>query len=271
MSQTIIITGASSGIGKAAAKFFAQKGWTVAATMRNTDKADDLGNTPNISVYQLDVNDDNSVKQAINKIHGDFGQIDALVNNAGYAELGVFESHSMQDYKNQFETNFFGILRTTLEVLPIMRSQGKGSIVNITSYAGVVALPLVSVYGATKWAVDGFSNSLRLEVEEFGINVSVVIPGYTRTNLTTAESVSRLVENCPKGYENLVSRVSQKMTGISELSEPEIVAETIHRAVTDEKPLPRYAATPDAQMMIDLKNQKSDVELEQFFRDTMIG
>lgn len=271
MSQNIIITGTNSGIGKATAQYFAQKGWNVAATMRNTDKAGDLKDMPNISVYQLDVNSDDSVKQAIKKIHEDFGTIDALVNNAGYGENAVFESLSVQDCKNQFETNFFGALRTVSEILPIMRSQKNGSIVNISSYTAIIGIPLGTVYGASKCALEGFTNSLRLEIEQFGIKASIVMPGYTKTNLASEEKMAKIFENIPDGYQEFIAKIVKKASDLPGLSEPIVVAETVFKAVTAETPKPRYTAAPDSEMMVKLQREKSEEELEQFVRNMLIG
>lgn len=271
MSKTVVITGTSSGIGRSTAHHFARMGWNVAATMRTTTKAGDFGDIPNISVYSLDVRDDKSVQKAIESVYDDFGSIDVLVNNAGYAALGIFESLSMQTCKDQFETNFFGPLRTIKAVLPIMRKQKNGSIINVSSYTAAVSLPLTTLYGASKRALDGFTNSLRLETENLGIKISTIVPGYTKTNLTDAKNMAGFLQNSHESYTEFMAKVKGKMNQVPGLSEPTVVAESIYKVAISENPLPRYAAAQDSEMMLSLQRQKTDEEIEQFIKQTMIG
>ncbi len=160
MSKTVFITGASSGIGRAAAEYFAQQGWNVAATMRNPDKETELNQLPKVRLYTLDVTDTATIDAALAAARQDFGRIDVVVNNAGYGVDGVFEAMSDDVIFRQFNTNVFGLMRVTRAVIPIMREQRGGTIVQISSMGGQVAFPLYSIYHGTKWAVEGFSESL---------------------------------------------------------------------------------------------------------------
>ena len=163
MSKTILITGASSGIGKATAEHFQQKGWNVVATMRNIEDGADLSQHNNVLVTRLDVVDDASIDSALTAATDKFGSIDVLVNNAGYGAGGPFEATPMDKIKRQFDVNVFGLLATTQAVVPIMRKQGSGTIVNISSIGGRVTLPMFSMYHGTKWAVEGITESLQYE------------------------------------------------------------------------------------------------------------
>ena len=179
--KTVLITGCSSGIGEATAKYFAAQGWSVAATMRNPAATESFKDVPNVKVVALDVTDKASVEKAVAETLSAFGQIDALVNNAGYGLFGPFELASDEAIARQFKTNVFGLFDVTRAVLPTMRAQHSGVIVNVSSIGGLTTFPMNSLYHATKFALVGFSESLSFELAPFGIQVKIVAPGGVAT------------------------------------------------------------------------------------------
>lgn len=182
MNKTVLITGCSSGIGKTTVKYFAAKGWNVAATMRFPDKENELKKLNNVTLYALDVTDNNTIDSAINAAIADYGKIDVLVNNAGYGAIGIFEKATHEQIQKQFDTNVFGVMNVIRHILPHFRKNRKGIIINITSVGGRLTFPIYSVYHATKWAVEGFSESLQYELRPFGIKVKCVEPGPIKTD-----------------------------------------------------------------------------------------
>src|ERR1700754_3363976 len=181
MKKTVLITGASSGIGRAASLHFAKQGWNVMATMRHPEKETELGQLPNMLVTKLEVTDPASIKTAIEKGIAQFGQIDALVNNAGYGQQGLFEAISTAEIQAQFDVNVFGLMHVTRAILPHFRANKAGTIVNVSSGAGRFTVPLISIYSASKYAVEGFSEALAYELASQNIKVKLVEPGYVPT------------------------------------------------------------------------------------------
>jgi NADP-dependent 3-hydroxy acid dehydrogenase YdfG len=186
MKKTILITGASTGIGKDTAILFAQNGWNVAATMRNTAKGEELSKYPNIKLVALDVMLEQSIQAAIAETIAAFGQIDVLYNNAGYALVGAFEAMTQDQIKTQFDTNVFGVMNVTRAILPHFRSKKAGTIINTTSMGGIITFPLYSVYHSTKWAIEGFMESLQFELRQFNIKIKNVEPGAIKTEFANA-------------------------------------------------------------------------------------
>lgn len=180
--NTVFITGASSGIGKETVKYFAQKGWNVAATMRNPSKETELTKIANVKLYTLDVNDAASIEAALKGAIADFGGIDVVLNNAGFAVVGPFESATDDEIRKQFETNVFGVMRVTKAILPHFRQKNKGTIITVTSMGGLITFPLYSLYHSTKWAMEGFMESLRYELRPFNIKVKNIEPGAIKTD-----------------------------------------------------------------------------------------
>ncbi|WP_245222700.1 SDR family oxidoreductase [Ruegeria sp. HKCCSP351] len=180
--KTILITGASSGIGEATARHFQANGWSVVATMRNPDNASDLAGLENVHVAQLDVTDPSSIAEAVAAGIDRFGKIDVLLNNAGYGAYGALEAFSMERIRRQFDTNVIGLMEVTKAVLPHMRANRTGTIINISSIGGQITLPLGTLYHGTKFAVEGLSEALHYELEPLGIYVRIVEPGMIKTN-----------------------------------------------------------------------------------------
>lgn len=180
--KTILITGSSSGIGRATALYFAAKGWNVAATMRSPQREFKLAKLPNVKVYPLDVTRPETIKEAVTAAISDFGGIDVVVNNAGYGGVGIFEAASQEQIERQFGTNVFGVMNVIREILPHFRERKGGTIINVTSVGGIITFPIYSVYHATKWAVEGFAESLQYELKPFNIKVKNIEPGAIKTD-----------------------------------------------------------------------------------------
>jgi len=190
MSKIILITGASRGFGKLWAKAVLERGDKVAVTARNTDDLKDLTTLYGNAVFplQLDVDNRDAVFNAVKRVHDHFGRIDIVVNNAGFGLFGAIEETTEQQARQQMETNFFGVLWVTQAVLPIMRSQKSGHIVQVSSFLGLISLPVLGIYNASKFAVNGFSESLALEVKDFGIKISLIEPNGFSTDWAGASA-----------------------------------------------------------------------------------
>lgn len=204
--KTIFITGASTGIGKETAILFAKKGWNVVATMRTPEKGNDLLEYPTIKIVRLDVTDEESIAQALENAFQTFPSIDVLFNNAGYALAGTFEAMTPEQIKKQFDTNVFGVMNVTRAFLPNFRKQKNGTIITTTSIGGLLTFPLFSVYHGTKWALEGFMESLHYELRPFNIRVKNIEPGPIRTEFENAiEFVST------KEYDGYSQKANQNM------------------------------------------------------------
>ena len=276
ITRIAIITGSSSGIGFETALTLARNGFHTYATMRNLEKSKNITEIANteklpLKVVQLDVNDDISVKNAINKIvsAAENKRIDVLVNNAGYGLFGPLEDLSIEDIKAQFETNFFGVIRVTQQVLPVMRKQnsGGGTIVNVSSVGGRMGIPVLSAYQSTKFALEGLSESMSYELEPFGIRVVVIEPGFIRTNIINSSiSVEKALD--PKSpYFQLMQKVKNHFKSMleneSSSSPPEEVAKVILQAITSENPQLRYTVGNDAATIIQARINMSDKEFRK--------
>jgi NAD(P)-dependent dehydrogenase (short-subunit alcohol dehydrogenase family) len=257
--QSIVITGASTGIGKATAKHFADQGWKVAATMRTPEKETELTEIDNVSVYQLDVSDPASIASATQQIISDFGRVDALLNNAGYGSYGILEATPEEKIRRQFDVNVIGLLLVTQAFLPNMRENGAGVIVNVSSVGGKVTFPLGTLYHGTKFAVEGMSEALAYELESIGIKVKVVEPGGVKTNFGTT-SFHFNVEGSPEAYMPLVEKFVAGMQASVPASEASDIAEVIYGAVTDGTDQLRYIAGPDAEQLIGARTQMVDAD-----------
>lgn len=268
-----VVTGSSSGIGLETAIELAKNGFKTYATMRNTNKSDEIQqrsqseNLP-VEIVQLDVNDDASVNNAINTIIEKEGQIDVLVNNAGFATVGAAEEVSIDEIKNQFETNVFGVIRTIQAVLPVMKKQDQGRIINISSGAAFVGTPWMSAYNSSKGALESFTETLRKEVATFGIKVSLVQPGLTKTNGVHAMKVAKKSQDPNSSYAELAANTQKTMEKMMENADPpKVVANEILKAATDDDPAIRYTAGSVATQLLQARQSKSDPEFEKFLQE----
>ena len=253
----IVVTGCSSGIGRATARRLAHRGLNVYATARDVAALDDLADA-GCTALQLDVTDERSMTDAVNAVLEQEEAVGILINNAGYSQYGAIESVPLEKIRRQFETNVFGLTRMCQLVLPGMRAQGWGRIVNVSSMAGRLTFPGGGVYHATKHAVESISDALRFEVAGYGIDVVVIQPGIIRTQF--ADVASRSVEGVGldgapyEEFNSAVVRATQRAneTGLfSRLGgEAEDVARVIERAILSTKPRPRYAVTPSARILM---------------------
>jgi NAD(P)-dependent dehydrogenase (short-subunit alcohol dehydrogenase family) len=260
MNKTILITGSSSGIGKATAKMFQQKGWNVIATMRNPEAEKELADLDNLLVCRLDVLDMDSILESVKKGIERFGKIDVLVNNAGYGAYGPLESFSRESILRQFNTNVIGLIDVTRAIMPHFRSHKSGLIINISSMGGRFTFPLGSLYHGTKFAVEGISESLSFEVEPFGGYVKIIEPGAIATDFA-GRSFEFSNDASMVEYQTLVQSFMAAIPHmVATASHADMVAGTIFEAVTDGKRQLRYIVGEDAKAI--LKNRKElDEEL----------
>jgi len=260
MTQTIFITGASSGIGRATAQYFHAKGWNVVATLRDPAQAGDLAALPQVLVSRLDVTDAATVAAAVGAAHERFGGIDVLLNNAGYGAYGPLEAFDMDGVRRQFDTNVIGLLEVTKAVLPGLRARGKGVIVNISSIGGRMTFPLGSLYHGTKFAVEGLSEALQYELEPLGIRVKIVEPGMIATDFGGRSFDFRQTAELTD-YQPVVDKFFSVL-GSAEMaataSPPSVVSEAVWGAVTDDTPRLRYTAGADAAAYMAARSAQDD-------------
>ena len=255
MKKTVLITGCSSGFGKLTVKKFLQEGWNVIATMRTPEKEQELTQLENVFVTKLDVTDKESVKEAVILGIEKFGNIDVLVNNAGYGGHAYLEQVTEEQIHTMFETNVFGIMRVSKEVLPYMRKKREGTIVNVTSMSGYMGLPLATTYSASKYAAQGLSESLAMEYKPFGIKVKTVAPGAYGTNFfaATDNSLDNGDEELQTNAQKMVAHfaaVAERMRqqGGAE-SDPQEVANKIFECATGDTPVHNIVGA-DAEMLM---------------------
>ena len=273
--QVAVVTGSSSGIGYETSLILARNGFLTYATMRNLNKSENMKlivakeNLP-IQIKQLDVTDDVSVKNAIQEISSEAGHIDVLVNNAGYGLNGAFEDLAIDEIKAQYETNVFGLVRTTQAVLPIMRRQKSGTIVNISSGAGRFGFPGSSAYVSTKFAVEGLSESMSYELEPFGIKVVIVEPGVIRTNFVDGMVVAKKSQDPNSPYSQITQKIA---TGFEEMmknaSSADLVAKVVLDAITDKNPSLRYLAGSDVETWLGGKRKIADEEFLKVMKQNL--
>lgn len=258
MRKTILITGASSGIGKATAKLFQLRGWNVIASMRNPEIETELIELENVHIAKLDVLDLDSIHRTIEDGIQHFGNIDVLVNNAGYGAYGPLESFNRDNIIRQFNTNVIGLLDVTKMVLPHFRQNKKGIIINISSIGGKMTFPLGSLYHGTKFAVEGISEALSYEVEQFGGLVKIVEPGMISTDFA-GRSMDFSNDESMIEYQQLVHSLMNALPVMSKnASHANIVAEIIYEAATDGKNQLRYIAGEDAKVLLASRQQYDD-------------
>jgi NAD(P)-dependent dehydrogenase (short-subunit alcohol dehydrogenase family) len=271
-----LVTGSSSGIGLETALLLARYGFETYATMRDLKKSKDITeiadaeNLP-LTVIQLDVDDDRSVKDAISPIVTENKRIDVLVNNAGYGLFSPIEDVTLGQVKEQFETNFFGVVRVTREVLPTMRKQRKGTIVNVSSVAGRVGIPVLSAYAATKFALEGFSESMRYELKEWGINIVIIEPGAIKTKIFENIKTGEVRSSSESPYADLIERATKGFGKMMDnISSPKLVAEAILNAITSNEPEIRYVVGDDAEYIMKIRKNSTDKEFENWMYESIL-
>ena len=276
MESVALVTGCSSGIGLETAISLAREGHFTYATMRNMKKSEDLDKIVHdedlpIKILELDVDDEESVDNTIAKIMEEKGRIDTLVNNAGWGMWGTVEDVSIEEFKQQFETNFFSIIRMIQKVAPIMRKQKSGNIVNVSSVAGRIGFPVSPAYISSKFALEGLSECLRFELGPFGINVIIIEPGVIKTNFFDSMKMAKK-SNSDSVYNEITSKVVSGVKMMAEMgTESKEVANTIIKSINAENPLPRYIVGNDAMMFLEAKKMKTDIEFENYIKKELYG
>lgn len=271
MQKVALVTGSSSGIGFETSLALARDGYHTYASMRDTKKSKPLlelakKESQPISVIELDVDKPDSIKSAIKQIVSEKQRIDVLVNNAGYGIFGCLEDLTIEEIKEQFETNFFSIIRMIQEVAPIMRSQKSGSIVNVSSVAGRIGFPASPAYISSKFALEGLSESLRYELSPFGINIIIIEPGVIKTNFFSSMKMPKTPKP-DSPYRDITQKVVSGVKMMAEMgTEPVEVANTIVKALKEKNPLPRYSVGNDAAMFLEAKRMKTDIEFENYLK-----
>lgn len=250
MDKVVLITGASTGIGLHTAKLFQTKNWKVAATMRSPEKAEELNRIVDIETFRLDVTEPESIRSAIDATLEKFGRIDAVVNNAGFAVVGPFEAASQAEIERQINTNVYGVMNVCREILPHFREQKSGIIVNVASMGGRITFPLYSIYHASKWALEGFSEALQYEVRDFNIKIKIIEPGPIKTDFYE-RSMSISKKEGLTAYDRFVERAMPNLQHAGETApDGTIVAETIYKAVTDQTWKMRYPVNSKAILFV---------------------
>jgi NAD(P)-dependent dehydrogenase (short-subunit alcohol dehydrogenase family) len=284
--QVALITGSSSGIGFETSLLLARNGIYTYATMRNLTKSQEILDITKkeclpLKVLALDVTDEKSTQKAIDMVMSEQNRIDILVNNAGYSLVGALEQISMDEIKEEFETNFFGIIRLIQKVLPQMRKQQSGRIINISSLAGRIGLPIASAYVSSKFALEGLSESMKYEVQDFGIDVILIEPGVIKTDFIKNLKIGKQVITSEHGDVNTSitdlpyaeitqKRISAFKPRFEKGSSPKEVADTILEAVTSDKPRFRYIVGQDASKLMDIRKNTSDEEFGKIIMNSVL-
>ena len=252
MSKTILVTGSSSGLGQAVALHFADKGWNVVASMRNTNKGEVFSGRDNVEVVALDVTKPETMQPAIDRAVDRFGSIDVLFNNVGYGSLMLFEEISDESYRNMFETNFFGHLNVMRAVLPVMRRQQSGYIINVTSLTGLFGIPMQTGYCASKFAMTGFTEAAKWELRSQGIETTVFEVGGMKTEFPDHMKNGR--EHANSDYDNYMERMVPAIEAATEkfmasASSVGDVAAEVYKLVHKKRKPFRYHPTRDGKIM----------------------
>ena len=268
MEKVALVTGSSSGIGLETVLSLARDGYYTFASMRNVGKAGELeyaakkNNLP-VEIIELDVDKEESIISAVKKVVTKNGRLDVLVNNAGYGQFGCTEDLTINDFRKQFETNFFSIVRIIQEVAPIMRKQNSGNIVNISSVVGRMGLPGSPAYISSKFALEGLGECLRYELGQFGIKTTMIEPGVIKTNFFNSMKIPESKID-PK-YKTLTDNILAGLKMMVEMgTAPSQVADVVMKAIHDDEMLPRYVVGTDAAMFLEAKKMKTDLEFEKY-------
>ena len=276
MEKVALVTGSSSGIGFETSLALARNGFHTFATMRDLGKDEKIKQIIekedlSIEILELDVDNEESVNRVIKTVSEKKGRIDVLVNNAGYGMWGTVEDVSIDEFKEQFETNFFSIIRLIQKVAPIMRKQNSGNIVNISSVAGRIGFPVSPAYISSKFALEGLSESLRFELMPFGINVIIIEPGVIKTNFFDSMKLSEKSQQ-DSTYKEITDKVISGVKMMAEMgTHPKEVADVVIKTLGEEKPLPRYVIGNDAMMFLEAKKMKTDIEFENYLKKELYG
>ena len=274
--QVALITGCSSGIGYETALMLARNGFHTFATMRNTKKLDSLEEIIkkerlDLIIRELDVNDDRSIENTINCVKKEANRIDVLINNAGYGLVGFFEDLTLDEIRNQFEVNFFGVLNITKKIIPIMRLQKSGIIINVSSGAGQVGFPGISAYVSTKFAIEGFSESLMYELFPYGIKVVIIEPGVIKTNFFRNCIVSEHSMKKSSPYSRSLGKFQKNVELMQEhATSPIDVAKVILQVLGNNEPKQRYIVGNDVAMILEAKKNLSDIEFKKMMMQNII-
>jgi len=274
--KVAVVTGSSSGIGFETSLTLARCGFFTYATVRNLGKGASIKSIATkeglpIRVAQLDVTEDRSINDAVHSIMSEVGKIDVLVNNAGYGLNGAFEDLAIEEIKAQFETNLFGVIRVSQAVLPIMRKQKSGIIINISSAAGRFGYPGESAYVSTKFAIEGLSESMVYELEPFGIRVLLVEPGPIRTNFADGMVSAKKSQDPTSPYGGFMKKLNAVLASIREnASSPELVAQVVLKAVTSENPSLRYLVGKDIETWMEAKRSMSDEDFRKTIKQNFV-
>ena len=275
MEKVAVVTGSSSGMGFETSLALARDGFYTFATVRDVKKSDKILQIAkkeklNIEIIELDVDNEKSINSAIEKILAKKQRIDVLVNNAGWGLFGSVEDVPLKEFRAQFETNFFGIISIIQKVAPIMRKQGSGVIVNISSVAGRIGFPGSPAYISSKFALEGLSESLRYELGQFGVKVIIIEPGVVKTNFFSSMKVAEPKPDSP--YKEITQKVIMGVKMMAELgTPPSEVAKVILNAIKEENPRPRYIVGNDAQMFLEAKKAKTDTEFENYLKKELFS
>jgi len=258
MKKTVLITGTSSGIGKAAVIEFAKNGWNVIATQRTPERENDFRNLSNVTLMQLDVTVKESVGKAFEQVKSGFGAVDVVVNNAGYGVDGVFEAMSDDVIEKQFNTNVFGLMRVTREAIRMMRPQGGGTIIQISSMGGKITFPLYSIYHSTKFAVEGFTESLHYELSALKIKLKLIEPGLIATEFA-GRSREYIKADYTNAYDEFITKFNRAAANALKDAVPaDLVAREIYNAATDGRSKLRYPVGAPAPLMLRLRKLLPD-------------
>ncbi|WP_455716167.1 oxidoreductase [Anaerosporobacter sp.] len=269
--KVVLITGASSGIGKDTALVLKNMGYKVYGAARRLNKMKDI-EEKGVSILPLDVTDEESMVNCVETILKKEGRIDVLVNNAGYGFYGAVEDVPIAEARNQLDVNLFGLARMTQLVLPTMRKQHSGKIINISSMAGKISTPFGAWYHATKYAVEGFSDSLRMETKPFGIDVVLIEPGVIKTEWGTIAAENLAIVSSKGAYQKQANRVVnylRKTYASDKISKPEIISKTIAKAVSAKKPRTRYLVGYNAKLSVFSKRVLSDRTFDKIIQKIM--
>jgi short-subunit dehydrogenase len=267
--KTVLITGSSSGIGKATAKLFQSQGWKVIATMRKPEQEKELQQLANVHCVALDVTQLSTIHSLVDQITTEHGHIDVLVNNAGYGLIGALECATQTQIENQITTNITGLMVLSQKLINHFRQNGKGTIVNISSVGGKLTFPFYSSYHATKWAVEGLSESLQFELQPLNIKVKIVEPGVVNTDFFSRSLQITDMESIPV-YKKLYQKAESKMD-IGTGSSPEHIAEIIFQAATSTSNRLRYKAGKDAKILIWLRKIVGENMFQWIMRKFLVG